>query len=148
MINTTFIHLSNRWSAYFVERGSRRCDFDCEWIVDMADCAVFPKHSTLPEAIKIHDFECLFDLPWEEITVRCRACVKQHGTLAFEDEVQIVVMSVLFDNLVSSLKSYPFEVFVAYHLDEFWVQLSEARHHCMEEIVVDSLGLKTVKQVI
>ena len=92
---------------------------------------MLPKHAALPEVVEVDDLECFLDLPGEEAAVRLRVYVEQDCALATEDEVHIVVVSVLFDNMDSFLKSCSFKVLITHLLDEGWMQLPESRYHFM-----------------
>ena len=92
---------------------------------------MLPKHAALSEAVEVDDLECFLDLPGEEAAVRLRVYVEQDRALATEDEVHIVVVSVLFDNMDSFLKSCSFKVLITHLLDEGWMQLPEAGYHSM-----------------
>ena len=89
------------------------------------------KHTALPEAVEVDDLEGFLDLPGEEAAVCLRVYVEQDRALAAEDEVHIVVVSVLFDNMDPFLKSCSFKVLITHLLDQRWVQLPEAGNHSM-----------------
>ena len=90
---------------------------------------MLPEHRSLSDTIKMNDLECFLDLSGEEAAERRWVDVEQNGALACKDKVDIVVMSVLFNNMDPFLKDGPFKVLFAHLLDEWRVHLSEARHH-------------------
>ena len=91
------------------------------------------------------DWECFPDLAREETFVIVRVDVQQDRALPLVNEVEIVVVSVLFDNVNPLLEGGPFEVSVTHLFDDRFLQLAEPRYYSLQEIIMRLFQLYQTK---